>query len=154
MPLFKVKDGDIYERDEVVQLCLNYIHSPEFSGNVTEKEQKIGKIQSKRTKYLEFRSRGKGWGSSPMNPNCWIEVTHNPENYTKKLLETNSSRTNVGLQNHNRIIVEGDKYNAMASPASSHLKADNKNSEAQFNRRPWQATYRNELFASGRAPAQ
>jgi|CXWL01.1.fsa_nt_gi hypothetical protein len=74
MPLFRPIEGARYEKDELIALCDAYIHSTEFPGNVSEKEQKISLIRSKGSRVLEFHSRGKGWGNSALNPNCWLEV--------------------------------------------------------------------------------
>lgn len=119
MPLFKPKSGDRFRRDEVVSLCLAYVHSAEFSGNVTKKEQKISLIQRKPSGWLEFRSRGsgEGWGDSAMNPNCWIPTSG----------EQSADSPNG---------IEG--FQTTESVYSSAT-----DSGAVSNKRPWQSLYRN-----------
>lgn len=89
MALFKPKPNLKYKKEEIVSLCLAYINSSEFRGNVTEKEQKINLIKNKQSEYLEFNSRGKGWGSSALNPNCWIEI---PEGKDIEIIEIAKSK--------------------------------------------------------------
>lgn len=74
MTIFQPKDEEVFKKNDVVASCLEYIHSTEFRGNVREKEQKISLIKNKNSDLIKFQTRGKGWGNSPLNPNCWIEV--------------------------------------------------------------------------------
>lgn len=116
MPLFRPIEGSQYAKDALVALCDAYIHSPEFSGNVVEKEQKISLIRAKVSDVLTFRSRGKGWGNSPLNPNCWVE-------------SSSGGQTNIVISSNRPL--EEPVQNASAS---------------QYNQRPWQARYRGELL--------
>lgn len=124
MALFKPVEGAQYNRDELVALCEAYIHSPEFSGNVSEKEQKISLIRAKKTPVIEFRTRGKGWGNSSLNPNCWVEVGEAAgKREPTPSLEPQSS----------------------ASMSSSNSPSRDV-SRSKYNQRPWQGKYRGELL--------
>lgn len=117
MALFRPVEGARYSKEELVALCEAYIYSPEFSGNVTEKEQKISLIRAKKSNILEFLSRGKGWGNSAMNPNCWIEVGRDVQPSTTSTVTKTPSP-------------------AIAPNVTG----------SQYNQRPWQGKYRGDLL--------
>jgi len=150
VPLFKVKEGERYSKEEIVSLCLAYIYSPEFKGNVTEKEQKISLISAKQGECIEFQSRGKGWGESTMNPNCWIEVRSKSgaaSRETPQSISPQNIAPNAHIPRSDLLVrTEAQKPDSMSSSGSSARKSANGNSEAQYNQRPWQASYRNELL--------
>lgn len=150
MPLFKPREGERIRKEEVVSLCLAYIHSPEFKGNRTEKEQKISLIRAKESEYIEFHSRGKGWGESAMNPNCWIPVQNSSGSEledTGQLVSSQNKATKINSSNYDPLGKSADqKSNPMALSGPLVSGSSSVNSEAQYNQRPWQASYRNEIL--------
>jgi hypothetical protein len=143
MHLFKPDEGKPYRRDEVVSLCLAYIHSPQFRGNVVEKEQKVAQIKAKSAEYIEFRSRGQGWGRSAMNPNCWAPVHINPGNGLGPLqTKPRAVEAFDGPTVENRIEGPGK----LPLNGSVQMKSAADVSEAKYNQRPWQGYYRSELL--------
>jgi hypothetical protein len=62
---------------EVVAKCLQYLSS----GKVTNPQQKLKGIEviSRHGQAtIIYYPQGKGWGNSPMNPNCWRTHEGNP----------------------------------------------------------------------------
>lgn len=149
VPLFKAEEGKVYLKDRVVSSCRAHVHSAAFKGNVSEKEQKISQIESKEGKYLRFRSRGRGWGSSPMNPNCWVPVTidlgnndGDGDNLAAKLEEYRKTSA------HSRESVPGELElpDTEQRNDDKRQRAGGATSEARYNQRPWQGAYRNEVL--------
>lgn len=149
MSLFKPQEGKVYSKDQVVSLCLTYIHSPKFKGNVSEKEQKISLIGNKRGEYLQFHARGHGWGSSAMNPNCWnpiqLDSRNQPLSESRQFVNLLHSRG--GADNGRKSMASQDRDTDIPlQNGGKRTRETGGTSEALYNQRPWQAAYRNQLL--------
>lgn len=141
MALFKPTEGSCYKKEEIVLLCKQYIYSPAFQGNKTEKEQKVSLIEKKPGGFLLFQSRGKGWGSSAMNPNCWIPV--NDQKIFENKEDSKKDNNNRKNMDHHLTEPEPVKVQIHTDKVADVTLTD---SQAQYNQRPWQGNYRNELL--------
>jgi len=100
--IMKPKPGNRYRREDVVRACSNYVHSPAFTGNATEKDQKISLIQAKTSETLEFRPRGTRFGNSALNPNCWIPVSRDEDSQEALLPQPEFSAPMATSPQYNR----------------------------------------------------
>jgi hypothetical protein len=124
MAIFRPSEGERFEKVFVVDNCRIYIRSRAFGGNVVEKEQKISLIERKNGAVLEFRSRGGGWGNSPMNPNCWVPVA--PASGQDR--DGHPADPPVMSEPTDDLVLAGSGY------------------RSQYNRRPWGGKYRNDVM--------
>jgi hypothetical protein len=71
------KSGEVYSLDYVVAMLRKHIKS----GNVIAEEQKeqyLQQIQDSGHPSIRYSPRGKGWGSSPLNPRNWRTPSGDP----------------------------------------------------------------------------
>ena len=77
MPWHNFVDRQNYPIDEVVATCEKHIRTGRV-GNEEEKMRYLELIRNCGEVFLVYSPDGPGWGSSPMNINCWRTLKDNP----------------------------------------------------------------------------
>jgi len=97
-PWHSFKSGATYSKADVVRKLNAYVDSPTSTVSKDDKRPKVREIERLPSDWLVFEPKGKGWGSSPLNPNSWRSVSiqdpfpHASDPKTERSIEDGDAR--------------------------------------------------------------